>query len=276
MKINRTFSYPHPVLHEDSDDFLDGIFELEVRFEERPADGNLKINFSVATGNEFLLHQLEAGKLKRWLSVVCRETYYNEFHEVLDSSGQIEISGGTLHGLVTVRALLTAGDDLVIKSDCLHHEYSGTVFQVASGEIIGWSEAVAVNVGMEKLAPMESVFRLTENSTLAEGEYAVSLDQEFIAIHASHALFQSIHLMRGNKKAKPVVLNGIYVPAVLAVVEAIRNSGAAYVDRRWYRVVQGKADLMKLDLLSGDVLSQTQRLLNLPAARLTEFVKEAL
>lgn len=273
MKLRESFRFPYPVLNETSSDYLADTIDLDLLVQEHPSSGEMKISYKLRIDSETIKRELSSENSRAYLSVVCRDAYYNEFFELPSNEGSIEITGGNLYGRVDVRAVVVRTIAGCFEASGLPEEYTSSKFLVDAGAVIAWTQPQAFNVGLEKLAPMESIFKLSLDNDLAPGTYDISYDDEYVTIRAPQDLLTTISAMRTSSYAKPVVLNSVYFPAVMAVLEAFKNEGE-FAERRWYRVIEAKADLIGVDP-TATPLAAAQGLLKAPAARLTAFMEKA-
>jgi hypothetical protein len=275
VKLNDSFNFPHPVLTGSTDDYLDELIDLEIEIEEIPASGELIVRHNVEIESSSLRKLIEMGRARCFMSIVCRGTYFNELIGIEVGGGELRIMGGILVGRVQLRAIIATTTDGIYELENINSEYRSQKFELAVGSILGWTEAQFVSVGMEKLAPMESIFRLAKGEEdQTPGSFAVSQDQEYISIVASGDLFPIIHALRESKVGRPIVLNSVYFPALMSVLESFKSDDNNFAEKRWHRVISAKAEFMGLDLSAGVSLDQAQELLKQPAGRLEKFVKE--
>lgn len=273
MKLRESFRFPYPVLTETSSDYLADQIDLSLSIDEAPSTGALKIAYTLGISSETIMREVSEGRAKCFLSIVCRDSFYNEFADMESLDGKTEINGGLLFGRVDVRAIVVQVVDGYLEATGIPGDYASSKFELTSGAVLAWTLPQSFTVGHEKLAPMESIFKLALDETQPEGTFNVSYDEEHITIRAPEKLLATIHAMRDITKARPVALNAIYVPAVMAVLEAFKNQGE-FSDRRWHRVISAKAQVLGLDLTNGSSLEIAQRLLKNPAARLTQFMEK--
>lgn len=273
MKLRESFRFPYPVLNETAHDYLSDRIDLLLLIDERPASGALKISYELTLESQTIQCELDRGSSRLYLSVVCRDTFLNELYNLSSSTGAIEIPAGLLYGRVEVRAITARLKDGYMEASGLPHDYSSTKFEVAPGSVIAWTLPQSFTVGMEKLAPMESVFHLAADDSLPEGTLGISYDDEHITILAPEKLLATIHAMRNNSSTRALALNAIYLPAVMTVLGEFKD-GSEFSERRWHKVIQAKADLLGFDLVGKAPLEAAQRLLKQPAARLTSFMEK--
>lgn len=267
MKLSEAFRYPHPVLSETSGDYIQDSLELVLEVDEQPQNGALTMRYDLKIDSVTIHRELELELAAPFLSVVCRDTFYSEFIPIQPGKGDVKIGGGWLCGAVAVRAVVVRLADGYIEASGLQSDYSTSKFGVKAGALLGWTVPLRFSVGMDKLAPMESVFKLSRDESLPKDAIGVSPDGDYISIRAPDELLQTISALRSTKSGQSVVLSAVYMPAIMSVLESLKDDGS-YEGQRWHRILTAKAQSLGLDLTREDSLSSVQMLLKGPLARL--------
>ena len=70
--------------------------------------------------------------------------------------------------------------------------------------------------------------------------------------------------LRGLTIGKPIVLNSVYLPAVMQVLDSLKDGGSTYEGRRWYRVFDAKCTHLGINTDLPDLWSDAQKLLQTP------------
>ena len=100
-------------------------------------------------------------------------------------------------------------------------------------------------------------------------------DRDRITILVGPRTYETICLLREQARGRPVVMNAVYLPAVMEVLDALRMSGGGYERRRWYQTFLAKCDAKGVDPSAGlSILDSAQRLLDSPAGLLSALVTE--
>jgi hypothetical protein len=70
--------------------------------------------------------------------------------------------------------------------------------------------------------------------------------------------------MRDLSAGKPTVLNGVYLPAVMQVLDMLRDGGEAYEGLRWHRIFDAKCAHYQIDIQDSEIWLDAQKLLQAP------------
>jgi hypothetical protein len=269
MKINSETHFPHPVLSSQTTDYKKGSFSLSLTIEEVPATGKLKIDYSVKLDETGLLGHVRAGSAVIGMFITCLDTFYNRIMVLEHQNGSIEFPAGILRGRCTIRPLVCAAEEITGYTNAnLNDEYAGHTWEFRNGSVLAIGTELVINVGHEKLAPMESIFKLAENEELEEGEISVQTDSESITIHCSKSAFVTVHGLRQSARGKLVLLNSIFLPVVMEVLSHLRDNAASFADKKWFKVFNAKCEHLGIVYANGNFLEDAQKLLKSPISKL--------
>ena len=269
MKVNERLRFPHPVLNPFSDDF--GVFgmSLDITVEEIPSTSALSLNCILQCDHKQLNEFRASGDVKCYANVICLGTYFNEFHELTGDRTSLEIAPGLLRGTTIVRPICVAATRVDVGTwEGVHFEFSKASCAVPKHGVIAIGDEFRLDVGLDKLRPMESIFRLARKETLEEGEIAIDLETQYIRINAAPNLYATITALRNIPATRNVLLNSVYFAATLEVLSLIGDDSETFQDRWWFRVFIARCTQLAIDPTRCDLLEATQILLNRPLARL--------
>ena len=275
MKISRLARFPHPVLEEFTDDYVKGEFTAAIDISESLKTGALLVHYDLRLTEESLLKLLADKKAKTCLFITCLETYYNMLHEISTASGKLEIDHGLLSGTVNLLPLIIVADEGVkISSENFHEDFHKLEFPLESSDILAVGSEFLINVGKEKLAPIESIFNMAISNAVPQGQFSVNLDEEKITILAETETYNSIYSIRNTAPGKPVLLNCVYLPAVMEVLMVLQQDPGPYQDKSWYKVFEAKCLHENINLQNPDLLEDSQKLLKSPLKRVITLMQE--
>jgi hypothetical protein len=275
MKISRLTRFPYPVLEGVTGDYVTGEFAVSIEISESLKTGALRVHYDLRLTEESLSKHLEAKRVNACLFISCLETYYSGLHEISGTSGLLEIEHGLLSGTVKLLPLIIALERGVnISGDNLHEDFHKLEFQLGNGEILAIGSEFQINVGREKLAPIESIFNMAINNDVPPGQFRVNLDEEQITILAEPETYTSIYSIRNTTPGKSVLLNSIYLPAVMEVLTVLQEGAEPYQDKRWYKVFEAKCTHENVNFENPDLLRDSQKLLRSPFKRIVTLMQE--
>jgi hypothetical protein len=268
MKINQQTRFPHPVLCAQTNDYKKGVFHLGLQITESLQTGSLTLAYAVALDEQEIYSLVEQGRASIGIFVSCLETYFNELLPIAIDKGEVKIQAGRLKGRVILRPVIwSVGKIAGFNKDNLHEEFGSSGWTFSKGAILALGEESVINVGREKLSPMESIFSLSRNDDVPENQIRLQLDDDKIAILAPKQTHEKINRLRGTRSGKVFLLNSIYLPAVMDVLSCLRDDSSIYEGRRWCRIFTAKAQYMGINLETGNILEGAQKLLQSPFRR---------
>jgi hypothetical protein len=277
MKINNDTRFPYPVLSRVTGDYKEGSFSISVFIEETPSSGKLKVGYTVSLQETKLPVEIENRNAVVGISVTCLETYYNQATILDKTNGSLEFAPGLLKGRVSIIPLIWSVNEIKSYSnDKLHDEYENLSWDFKTGSVLAIGNELIINVGHEKLAPMESIFSLAKNNEVPPGEIKVQADTDNITIHAHPDTYQTINNLRGTKIGQSILLNSIYLPAVMEVLSHLRDGETNFAGKKWYKVFNAKCEHLNIEYKTGNFLDDAQKLLKSPINKIKSIGDELL
>jgi hypothetical protein len=270
MKLNENSRFPHPVLAPWTGDYVEGNFSVELMVEEVPESGKVSFDYKVSLTHPDLRHLVEEGVVAVGLIVSCLETYFSELVQFGLEPGRFQFQDGALIGRVTMRPLLWAREPVCASISHCHVEFGNGPFAVPTGAVLGLASELVISVGREKLAQIDSIFSLLESKQLEPDTFSLNLDADKIQILVASNAYSNVNALRGVGPGLPVILNGVYLPAVMEVLDSLRDGYGMYEGRRWLNVFKAKCDHLGIDIEAAELWKSAQRLLNSPFAEISK------
>lgn len=272
MRIKDSASFPHPVLSKQTLDYGALSLTVELDIEECPDVGNLFLNGTLGIDDTEILELVRRGDANAGIMVTCRDTYYDHFHVTGMEQFRLDLSGGKLRGRTNIRAVVVAATNRIgLASSFIDPEFPMDSRFADSGDIIASSEEFAYEVGLEKLAPLESIFRLKLIPDVPEGEFQINLEGESIDILASADLHGMLSIVR-DSRARDVLLSSLYLPTLMSVLEAMKEDGQ-YEGKRWHTVMAARCSAEGIDIANCDLAQAAQRLLDRPLRAIGKVIE---
>lgn len=269
MRFTEDTRFPHPVLGLNTGDYTSGgTFDVDFRPLEDPRTGELTLLHSIELDEESIRGLVEEKEAAVGYFVRCGDTYYNQLHTMEWPSGRTNFSAGTLLNRVILQPIvwLRKGlDDW--DPGTVHQEFSPPV-SLPLGAILAVGDEFVISVGQAKLAPIDSIFELDQSPDLPEGELRIVADGDRITILAAEDAYETIQLLRNKAIGPSVVMNSVYLPAVMEVLQMLQGNEGEYTTYPWHTPFMAKCDAMGIDPERDSIFESAQKLLSGPVRRL--------
>jgi hypothetical protein len=265
MKLNDESRFPHPVLSPNTGDYADGEFGITLNVSEQVSLGDVTFDFEVRLTQTDLHELVRSHGADVGIFINCRETYYSDLIPLGLEAGRFTFGPGKLSGRVTVRPMVWTRRAVTSFSLAnAHEEFGGGATDLASGTILAIGEESTISVGREKLAQMDSIFTIVKAEDLAPSTISVYLGEQKIRILVATDIYDTLNRMRDLSAGKPTVLNGVYVPAVMQILDMLRDGGEAYEGLRWHRIFDAKCAHYQINTQDPEIWLDAQKLLQAP------------
>ena len=273
MRVNDDTRFPYPVLSVDTTDYPDATFDVDLEVTEERKSGEVTIKYVVNLAEPAIAAEVGQGRAEVVLFVTCQRTYYNAKHSLAGESGEVTLAPGLLREAVLLRPFVAVTKPISgFTSDQIHKEFGSRDWSFQAGDVLAYDEESLIEVGLDKLTPLETVFQLEKRSGIPDVETRVDPGPDKIAIVASPKTYDAVYALRGTALGQAILLNGVYLPAIMAVLSAVR--GGEHTGARWYRVFEAKCNELGFSLDSGapaEAHEHAQRLLQSPLGHLLDF-----
>lgn len=275
MRLSEETRFPHPVLALHTGDFAGGEFDMSFQLIEDTTTGALHIQHKTILTEDGIRHLIETGRASVGCIVRCADTYHNELRTLTWPEGRTDFAAGSLLNRVSLRPIIWLNDTLCgWDPGTIHPEFSPPV-DLARGDIIAIAEEHIISVGQAKLAPIESIFEIDRSPDIREGTLQVELERDHITILTGEKTHETIMLLREQRTGKPVVMNSVYLPAVMEVLDALQSGEDQYQPYRWHAPFIARCDARGVDPGADiSILESAQKLLDTPAGTLKQLVEE--
>jgi hypothetical protein len=276
MKLSDHMRYPHPVLSEFSQDYVTGEFRCEFTQQMTP-EGELKLTADVALESKELVDLIENQRASVGFFVVSRRTYFNFLQSIPLGRSEKFFDLSQFFGTVILRPVVWTLATVENFSSPLIHKEFGTAVSLPKGSVIALGPEFKFSIDKKKFKPFESIFELAEEASIAPGTFAVDPLRERIAIFAEPKTYKDLAHVRELELGKDLMLNAVYMPAIMEVVALLQAGETSLMSKYWYRIFKAKCDDLGLDptAQSQSPLEVAQRLLKAPL-RKTISVMESL
>lgn len=275
MRISESTRFPHPVLGLDSGDFLVGDFGVDITVRENPSTGAVSFEHRVNLTEPGILALVENNQASIGCIVKCQDTFFSEVRRMAWPAGETDFSPGLLLNRVSIRPIVWIRGALQgWDPGTIHHEFELPV-SLGNGDIIAVGDELIISVGQAKLAPIESIFDLVKSRDVPEGTLKVDASGDRIELLVNDEMFEVLTQLRAKAEGAEILMSSIYMPAVMEVLEVLRNGGQGAEFLRWYQPFAAKCDSRGIAVGPNmSILEAAQVLLERPLTRLGALIRE--
>ena len=264
-------SYLYPVLRPQSDDYPEAEFEVTVNVDRIEQTTALMVEADFMLSDPDLLKLVEQGSARYVLQVRSPKTYYRAAF----STNQNRIEEDFPHGLIAGRTefspFLVATDYLhAFRASGWHEDYGGMSFDIATGSVLAVDSHVEYTIDTTEELRLGSIFELVKANKLSDGMWRIDHANDRVRIELSsqdHARFTAA---RENVNNADYIMNSVYLPALIWLLQEGDEGSDELSDRRWFRAVNARLEEINSPLLGSESnrVIDAQHLLDCPFMKL--------
>ncbi|MCD9505482.1 hypothetical protein [Photobacterium phosphoreum] len=267
MKIKDDATYPHPVLRKYSDDYQTGNFDVEYHIDTKGSS----ILCTVLLDEPHIANLVNDKLAKIGVFITCEDTSCKHFFELENVATQqgLDFSPRNFKGAVSLRAIVFSTKTICdYEPSNLHQELADIKWMIEKGELLAFSPEKRFHASNAKLRPTETIFMFTERDDIEEGIVRINLEEEKIAIEVNRKSLDRINEMRATITGKQLMLNSVYLPAVMEVLSQLSQDTGQYENKAWYSVFHDKCTYLGIDITASSPLEDAQKILQQPLSLL--------
>lgn len=232
---NRLF--PYPVLCDETDDYVQGDFWVDMTLSETINDLTLAFDFNLQ--NNELLELIRLGKAKYVIHLECSVTAYRKVYKLDVTHLDCKISKSRVNKEMTVLAMVVADRDIKdFKSDSLNNDYIGETINYDRGSILAYRNIpkIVITKDYEELSGNEALFSILRIEYPDQDEDHMidfDLNDDRIKIKVDSKTYDAyIKFQQSSSFAMSLFV----MPAVLYMIDTVRDaeSCSMYEDKVWF------------------------------------------
>ena len=282
MRFDPGKAWPHPVLRPPSygDDYPQAEFEVEIEVKRVKWSTAVEVYADFELSDPSLLQLVKQDKARFALLVKapkthCRQLLQSDKPNIMRSFFAGELSGRVEFApfLVCTRALSN------FRADGWHSDFAGRAFDIAAGAVLAEDVSKDYWIDTADETPLGSIFGHKHRSDLPDGRWKYELAEDRVWIvmsNADAAQYEAAREHANNQPEGQYLMNGLYLPALVAVLNEVDQNVDDYGGYRWFTSLDQRLEAVECPPLgnrSSNRLIDAQKLLDSPFPRMPMIAK---
>lgn len=266
--------YPYPVLSDNTSDYTDSSFKMDLQ----ATQGVREINFSISLqlNNKEIEQLIIDGCAEYVIHIECPYTSYRTVIRTDENEVNKSILEHKLNGKVSICAFIIAKQDILeYHNESFNEDYGDMQFSINRGNIlaIGGQVNIEITKEVEELAKIPSIFTICRCAEDTDDSMKIDITGEKIAITLCNNSFGNYKMLVSNSMMLPVMHSMLIVPTLIYTFETLKKEGISeFEDLRWFKSIERtlRKNNMRLDDELLDVIPSyelAQKSLDLPIDR---------
>lgn len=271
MKFDPSWAWPHPVLRppEYGDDYPNAEFQVDINCERTKGGVGVRVVAEFELSEPGLLALVENQSAVYVLLVKSPKTHFRREHisskPVFDENFTGELSGRVEFSSFLVCVKKLEG----FTSKGWHSDFSDFQFDLLPGAVLAVDKPKEYWVDAADEAPIGAIFE-HQRIKRKDGQWECNLDRNRVQICLSEA--DSDRFLSARKRAESsldlyYLMNGLYLPVLIHVLNLADKDPEAYEEYRWYSSLNSRLEEVGCSLIgaqNSDRASDAQRVLESP------------
>jgi len=268
MRFVPNKAFPHPVLSDDSDDYIGRKFQAALKFAIDRTNCNPSLHVQCRLSDESLSGLVRSNKAHYVVEIYCARTLLRRITKSNKPDFEIQFERGAVDGRVEINAFVACNKQVnAFHSDNFNPEFgTGASFNLEPGDVLAVQKPIYYWWDTEQVRPIGTVFELVESEQPKPGTFSVLWDEEKIQIRVRKDAMQGIESLRRTEEKKPMLLMSVYFPTLIETLRVMADPDADddHGEKKWFRAIQHKISEKGISLSDSDFLKHAQELLGLP------------
>ena len=277
MKFDPGKAWPYPVLRPRScgDDYPQAEFEVEIDIQRVKGSIAVEVSAEFQLSDPSLFRLVKQGKAQFALLVKASKTHCRQMLESNKPHIKHSFTAGELSGRVEFAPFLVCTKALrEFQADGWHADFDGRIFDIYAGAVLAVDEPKDYWIDTADEAPLGSIFGHKSRADLPDGRWELELaeDHVWIVMSNANAAQYEVARKRANNQAEgQYLMNGLYLPALLAVLQEVDQDPSLYQDYRWFASLDQRLESVGCQALgskNSNRLVDAQKVLDSPFPRM--------
>ena len=281
MKFDPSKAWPHPVLRPPKygDDYPQAEFEVEIEVMRVKSSTAVELSIEFELSDPDLTELVKRDLARFSLLVKAPGTHFRRLFQSKRPRITQRFSAGELSGRVEIAPFLICVRALsCFKARGWHPDFAGQTFDLEAGTVLAEDDPRDYWIDTADEAPLGSIFGHKPSSSLPDGcwEYELAEDRIWIVMSNADAdRYQAARNSANNQPEGQYLMNGLYLPALVAVLNEVDRNSEEYESYRWFASLDQRLEAVECPLLgktNSNRLIDSQKLLESPFPRMPMIV----
>ena len=277
MKFDPGKAWPHPVLRPSNfgDDYPEAEFEVEIEVTRTKKSTAVKVEAWFELSDPSLRTLLRDRQASFALLVRSPRTHYRQMLQAFAPKIEQSFPSGALSGRVEFAPFLVCVQaQHGFRADGWHPDFGARSFNIDPGTVLAEDVSKDYWIDTADEAPLGSIFGHKVRADLVEGrwEYEIEKDRIWIAMSSTDAeQFRLARQQADNQPDSQYLMNGLYLPALVALLNDVDQNTDDYRDFRWFSSLDHRLEAIGCRPLgdnSSNRLVDAQKILDSPFPRM--------
>ena len=277
MRFDPGKAWPHPVLRPPSygDDYPHAEFEVEIEVRRAQGSTSIEVKVDFELSDPDLLRLVETGLARYLLLIKASKTHFREAVSSSDPHIETLFASGDLSGRVEFAPFLVSTQALAgFRADGWHSDFFGRAFDIGPGSVLAEDVSKDYWVDTADEAPLGSIFGHKTNPSVPNGRWELELANDRVWIVMSEAdseRYSEARNLANNRPESQYLMNGLYLPALIAVLNQVDQDPDEYSECRWFASLDQRLQAVECKHLgSTDAVRwiDAQRVLDMPFTKM--------
>lgn len=234
--------YPHPVLRENNDDYINSSFEMDLAYERDIKRLKLNINFKL--NNKTLEKMLLDEKVQYVVHIECPKTSYRKIIATTEKKLLENLKDENILGKIQVTSFIVVKENILdYENESFNSDYFGMKFNLEKGTILAIGDSYKIDVDKEKesLGNVPSIFTICKKMTTDETGINIEYNMNKIRIDLNISDYERYtQLVSSSNQFIDIINCSLIFPTLIYVFEKLKNEFDEIEenDYRWFKALK--------------------------------------
>lgn len=273
MQFDLLRAFPYPVLRPSVNDYVDGEIQATVEFKQSSDGVELTADISFALSVPELVKLIQNGEAAYSVVFACRDTYFRKAVLSQTQSFSHTFASGSIRGELLIYPYVVATADIEnFTCGWINEEFGEGPFSFEKGSALALEEPQSIYVDRDAFKHISSAFVLVKDASVPENEWRVDAGQDKVKISVHPETKAKIDLARNNSGHKAILLNSVYLGAVIQCVAHLKSGTGDYEDFRWAHIFRARCEELSININTQSESWIAQQLMKHPFKLIETYV----